>query len=40
MLDDSGGIQTTATVGGGRKMQVVGSVQEGAAKIKLDGIAS
>jgi hypothetical protein len=37
VLDDSGGIQTTATVGGGRKMQVVGSVQEGAAKIKLDG---
>ena len=36
-LDDSGGIATTAIVGGGNKMNVVGSVQEGAAKIKLDG---
>ena len=36
-LDDNGGIETTATVGGGNKMAVVGSVQEGAAKIKLDG---
>jgi hypothetical protein len=36
-LDETGGISTAATVGGGRKMAVVGSVQEGAAKIKLDG---
>ncbi len=36
-VDENGGINTTATVGGGRKMNVVGSVQEGAAKIKLDG---
>jgi hypothetical protein len=36
-LDGNGGIETTATVGGGNKMDVVGSVQEGAAKIMLHG---
>ena len=36
-LDENGGIKTTAKVGGGNKMDVVGSVQEGAAKIMLDG---
>ena len=36
-LDENGGIKTTAKVGGGNRMNVVGSVQEGAAEIMLDG---
>ena len=36
-LGENGGIKTTAKVGGGRMMDVVGSVKEGAAKIMLDG---
>jgi hypothetical protein len=36
-LDETGGIRTSAIVGGGNKMVVVGSVQDGAAKISLDG---
>ena len=36
-LDENGDIKTTAKVGGGRIMDVVGSVKEGAAKIMLDG---
>jgi hypothetical protein len=36
-LDDNGGIKTTAKVGGGHTMDVVGSVKEGAANIALDG---
>jgi hypothetical protein len=36
-LDENGGIKTTAKVGGGRMMDVVGTVKEGAAKIMLDG---
>ena len=36
-LDGSGDIKTTAKVGGGHMMDVVGSVKEGAAKIMLDG---
>ncbi len=36
-LDKGGGIKTAAMVGGGGMMDVIGSVKEGAAKIKLDG---
>jgi hypothetical protein len=36
-LDENGGIKTTAKVGVGHIMDVVGSVKEGAAKIMLDG---
>ena len=36
-LDEDGGIKTTAKVGGGHTMDVVGSVKEGAAKIMLNG---
>jgi hypothetical protein len=36
-LDKNGGIKTAAMVGGGGMMDVVGSIKEGAAKIKLDG---
>src|SRR6516162_3728144 len=36
-LDKNGGIKTAAMVGGGGMMDVIGSVKEGAAKIKLDG---
>ena len=36
-LDENGGIKTTAKVGGGHTMDVVGSVKEGAAKIMLNG---
>jgi hypothetical protein len=36
-LDENGGIKTTAKVGGGHMMDVVGSVKEGAARIMLDG---
>ena len=36
-LDENGDIKTTAKVGGGNMMDVVGSVKEGAAKIMLHG---
>ncbi len=36
-LDKKGGIKTAALVGGGNMMDVVGSVKEGEAKIKLYG---
>ena len=37
MLDENDDIKTTAIVGGGNKMDVVGSVKEGEAKIMLNG---
>ena len=36
-LDENGGIKTTAKVGGGHMMNVVGSFSEGTAQIMLDG---
>ena len=36
-LGNNGAIKTTAVVGGGGKMDVVGQIKEGDSKIKLDG---
>jgi len=36
-LGNNGAIKTTATVGGGGKMDVVGQIMEGNSNIKLDG---
>ncbi|MDI1285070.1 MAG: hypothetical protein PSV46_11815 [Reyranella sp.] len=37
MLGTDGAIKTTAVVGGGGTMDVIGQIKEGASKIKLDG---
>jgi hypothetical protein len=36
-LGNNGAIKTTAVVGGGGKMDVIGQIKEGDSKIKLDG---
>ena len=36
-LDKGTGIKTTAIVGGGNKMEVIGQIKDGDSKIKLDG---